>query len=135
MQFIINPGTGPVRGQRRLARLNLKALIADVATGWLAFDGRGAATPAFDPTEVIAKETGVHEDGRYDFILRRKNKSVIVSMPGVPRNHVRGALSQSMGLDPFPRGYLPPRLYVDGSSWAWEYAVTTVRESLTSRRR
>jgi hypothetical protein len=57
-------------------------------------------------------------DGRYCFMLSCEEfpkKKFEIQMPGWELERVR-----YMGLDQNPWGF--PRLYVDGSSWLWEFA-------------
>lgn len=120
----INPGSGPVDGAtEELACLAMEQLVKD--TGSERFE----RCPRHD------------SDGRYGFKIYRRNKhenlnaidvempslspdlhAVDVEMPGLPLDQVRY-------LGP-PQNILNfPRLYVDGSSWVWCFAVSAVLRS------
>ena len=111
----INPGTGPCIGTtRRNADANMRAFIRDMG-----LTGR-----------VRWWREGPIDGGRYDYkIALRSNpkRTVEVSMPGLPLDQVRCSVEGK----PAPGEPLfPPRLYVDGNSWFWEYAVPCAREGL-----
>jgi hypothetical protein len=109
MNMILNPGTGPVDGAReRQARRNIGALCRDLALR----------------SPHIRIERRVHKDldGRYDYVLHRGIRSTTVSMPGLPLERVK--------LGPDDNPWLFPRLYVDGSSWLWPYAVNRAKSAL-----
>lgn len=57
-------------------------------------------------------------DGRYCFLLHFDNGTAReVQMPGVALDRVRFVGADSQNIWDFPR------LYIDGSSWVWKYAV------------
>lgn len=106
-RVIINPGSGPVSG----------------------------ATPAqaLANTEVFAQEIGgakiegplgTEGDGRWKFRLSRDGLFVEIDMPGIELESVRYLGSGDQNIWDFPR------LYVDGGSWVWKYAVGTAIEAL-----
>lgn len=102
--MIINPGTGPVPGATEAdATVAIRAFVEDLARrGWMVDDVR----PAGEPVE-----------GRYPFRIRFADRRVVnVDMPGLPVEQVR-----YLGEDQDPWQY--PRLYVDGDSWLWSFAV------------
>lgn len=107
----INPGSGPVSGTtRRNADANMRALLRDAGlTGRVTWGRRGPI-----------------EGGRYDYrvALRGSKKSTIVSMPGLPLDRVRYMNAPDQNAWNFPR------LYVDGSSWLWEFAITNLLDAL-----
>lgn len=108
MNVIINPGTGAVPGAtRRQADINMRALRKD-----LGLDG------------VRFARFGRIENGRYDYRMWRGTKQCIVAMPGIALDQVRWMrLDHQVAWD-------FPRLYVDGSSWLWYYAVSCAKERL-----
>jgi hypothetical protein len=57
-------------------------------------------------------------DGRWCFTVQRASKRVRVSVPGCSRAVVTAH-------DPFA-----PRIYVDGNSWRWPFAVSVLRDAL-----
>jgi hypothetical protein len=106
---VINPGTGPVNGAReREARRNVGALCRELA---------------LEPPRVqIERRSSGDHDGRYDYVLRRGVRETTISMPGLPLDRVK--------LRPDDNPWHFPRLYVDGSSWLWPYAVASARDAL-----
>jgi hypothetical protein len=102
INVIINPGSGPVANALLTnAEANIQQFIKDC--------GIEGITAAHSPEG--------DERGRFLFVLTRGEVQHEVEMPGLPIEQVRytGAADQSI-LD-------FPRLYVDGSSWVWKYAV------------
>lgn len=114
--LIINPGSGPVKDATlEQADANIGAFIADLDMGPL----RIYRLPSLD------------RDGRFGFRLDREDELtglsvalVEITMPGLPLEEVRW----QDGLDPWQF----PRLYVDGSSWLWAYALNAARHELTN---
>lgn len=108
---MINPGTGPVHNAtRELARENITALIQDARQGRV--DG------------VTVEDTGREDEGRFTFILRSGTRTCDVDMPGLPEDEARYLGRDDQNILDFPR------LYVEGSSWVWLYAIDQVRHYL-----
>lgn len=106
---IINPGTGPVDGAReREARRNIGAFCRELAFR--------------DPIIRIKRCHDNDDDGRYGFTLTRGIRETVVDMPGLPLDRVR------MGNGDNAWNF--PRLYVDGNSWLWPYAISMARDDL-----
>ena len=104
-----NPGTGPVDGtDARNARRNIGAFCRELALR--------------SPHICIERRSGEGRDGRYDYLIRRGISSTSVAMPGLPLDRV--------ALRPGDNAWHFPRLYVDGSSWLWPYAIETARSAL-----
>jgi len=108
--IIVNPGSVAVEGQgREVADANMTAFCKDV----------GATR--FRHIKDL-------EDGRSEYRLyldnpaRKRPKSVLVEMPQLPLEQVR----YQKGMNPWDF----PRLYVDGSSWLWCFAVSSARRAL-----
>jgi|SRR4051812_23443248 hypothetical protein len=93
---------------------------------------------AWENVEVFIKDTrlngvefGRHPEakdgdgGRFSYVLRLGDRSCEVAMPGIPTEKVRWLDRDGQNIWHFPR------LYVNGSSWAWKFAVSQVREALT----
>ena len=100
--LIINPGTEPVKGATfESAEINLKQLIED--------SGQENITYTHKPE--------ADGNGRYSFDLKCSGYDFIINvyMPGCELERVRKS-------EPF----YSPRLYVDGSSWLWGYALTFI---------
>lgn len=103
----MNPGTGHVsRATKRAAIYNMKAFMRDMAVPGAFCD--------FVPR--------VNDGGRWDFIVALGAKTVEVAMPGCHRDVVRNNKSPWM-----------PRLYVDGSSWYWPFALELTKDALGVR--
>lgn len=103
----VNPGTGPVVGtSAENAEANMRAFVS----------------------EIGADEFGgpIGEDeGRYEFEAYGNGRSVSVEMPGLPLDEVRYVGTEDQNIWDFPR------LYVDGSSWVWCYAVRSAKRALS----
>jgi hypothetical protein len=111
MSFIINPGSGPVAdASHEAARQNMDAFVRDV------LDNR-------DETVTI-EDTGREDDGRFTFVLRLGDRSSEIDMPGIALEDVRYLGRPDQNIWDFPR------LYEDGSSWVWLYAVSQSRHHL-----
>lgn len=102
MMFIINPGTGDIHGSN-WCRARAAALLL--------------AKEAGPGIQVRSLRTG--DRGWFDFEFSRGKRKVEVSVPGVGPERLR---------DPNPWNNV--RLYVDGSSWLWKFAVSQVRDAL-----
>lgn len=114
MPVISNPGSGPVAHAREPSALaNIKAFVVDLNVG-----------------DVTVHRTAHDKkgdcDGRYCFTLARgkgrRKKCVEVEMPGLPLRRVR--LTENDDAWQFPR------LYVDGGSWLWPFAIEIARSCL-----
>lgn len=106
MSVIINPGSGPVPDATSIQALANARVFA---------------------REVDAKvegPLGTDGDGRWEFRLLRDNRAVEIEMPGIPLDKVRYIDSADQDIWNFPR------LYVDGSSWVWLYALNAARSVL-----
>lgn len=101
MPIIINPGTGPVENpSRQLADENIKQFVIDLG---------------LDCTIVpIDREP---RTGRYPYTLIYNDKSAEITMPGIDLERVRYMGKRDQNIWDFPR------LYVNGSSWVWCYAL------------
>ena len=105
MTIIINPGSGPVEpGSLENATTNIAQFIEDLELGM--------------PT-AFERGVGSDSDGRHSFTLTTGLGSCEVDMPGLPVDQVRPGIPWEQ-----------PRLYVDGSSWLWSFAVNNARRAL-----
>lgn len=113
MSVIINPGTGPVWGagtvRQRHADRNMRALCRDAGCGT---DCR------------VVRDGEVDRDGRYPYKIVRRRRFVSVDMPGLKLERVRILEEDGQNAWDFPR------LYIDGSSWLWCFALGFVRMGL-----
>lgn len=104
--LIINPGSGPVaNATRENAAANMRQFAADC---------KATFTDLPDDPAYAYK-------GRFAFTLIRMNsggqvQTHEIQMPGLPLDQVR-YLGPPQNIWDFPR------LYVDGSSWVWKYAI------------
>lgn len=102
---MINPGSGECEcGTWEQAYENMKQFMEDCEI----------------PMHII-KSDFIPDDGRYLFVIGAddfKYESEI-EMPGLPIEKVR--YMSTDGQNPFEF----PRLYVDGSSWLWKFAIIT----------
>lgn len=108
---ILNPGSGPVQDAKwDHAVANIEAFVKDVGLD-----------------RVTVKDKMKEGDGRYEFVLRRGKKKVVVLMPGLPLDRVRFVDPKTQDIWQFPR------LYVDNGSWVWKFAVKFARRGLTRK--
>lgn len=107
----INPGAGRIgAGTVTRARENIRAFVKD-----LGYD---------KPRVEIIGDGDLEDDGRYAFGLKRGVRETTVSMPAYPLDKVRILHNDNQNPWHFPR------LYVDGSSWLWCFAVDQARDAL-----
>ena len=103
MQLIINPGSGPViAATEENAISNIEHFILD------------SGIKDVDFVRIPSKDYG---DGRFAFVLWKDNICHEVQMPGLSLEKVRYVDSEEQDIWQFPR------LYVDGSSWVWKFAI------------
>ncbi len=100
--IIINPGAGPVEEH------NLDDATASIE------ELCKQLKPDFKEEITWELENEEDNNGRYEFYVTTPLKTHEVSMPGLPPD--------KMQLGPFRS----PRLYVDGSSWLWEFALNMI---------
>ena len=65
---------------------------------------------------------GYIDGGRYAFYVKQGNKRILVHMVGLPLKQVRYIQPNKQNIWHYPR------LYVDGSSWVWYYALSQVNK-------
>jgi len=107
----INPGSGPVRGK------NLKSNAINNISQFLQDVGGNSEW------EYIKKQ----EDGRFLFVISSVVADVEVEMPGLPLEEVRYIDKNNQNIWDFDR------LYINGSSWVWLYAVQSMQELLEAQ--
>lgn len=108
---IINPCTGPVQGANlKDAEKNVAKLIED-------------CNFEFNDNIIVSRVESDDKDGRYSFLLTdvRTECECDIDMPGSHLLNVRFVGDKDQNIWDFPR------LYVDGSSWVWKYAILSVR--------
>lgn len=97
--IVINPGSGPVHGSsKENADKNMQKFLEDTKS---------------DSFEFSKEEN----DGRFAYALRKGEWVAEIKMPGLPLEKVRYMKEPGQSIWDFPR------LYVDGSSWIWFYAM------------
>lgn len=105
MTIYINPGSGPVAGADLMhAETNMATFLVDVATK------RGV-------TFQSERKPDLDERGRFGFRIFIEGEQHEVEMPGLPLAEVRWMDDPDQNIWDFPR------LYVDGDSWVWKYAI------------
>ena len=111
MSLIINPGSGPVGGaSEEEAVANIHAFIDDLIE-----QGHAAALGAY----------GDEDDGRWPFDIVVDGDGHDIEMPGIPLAQVRYLGRDDQDIWDFPR------LYVDGSSWVWCFALSAASKGAT----
>lgn len=109
--IVINPGTGPVdNSSEEHAEANMKVYGEDIAKQ------NGVAV-----TAIHRDKTLDYGEGRFAFRMDiekgGKKRTLEVQMPGLPIDKVRFLGRPDQDIWHFPR------LYLDGSSWVWKFAV------------
>lgn len=116
MSLIINPGTGPVASAtRENAEANMRVLLEDAGA-------TNAEVRFVKPGVIYGTDK---PDGRFEFVATLDGHECEVEMPGLPVERVR-----YLGRDHGQNIWDFPRLYVDGSSWVWSFAVGFVHDAL-----
>jgi hypothetical protein len=106
MSIFINPGTGPIVGAtEENAAFNAGVFSADLMARGLQI-------------QLAQRAVNLDDEGRFGWRLYfGAGRSVEIEMPGLP-------LAQVRYIDPAEQNIWDfPRLYVDGSSWVWCYAL------------
>ena len=109
MKFNINPGTEAVENP---TLENAEAAI-DLFIKDLDLDVKLTRNPDGDNVG-----TGIG-GGRFSFVLTLDDRSTTIDMPGCDPEKTAAS-----------RPWYSPRLYVDGSSWLWRFAVNQAIEAL-----
>jgi hypothetical protein len=101
--IFVNPGSSDLEGAKyKHAENNMRSLSDDLGPGW--------------KFSTVSEED---EGGRFHFTLwnKSKGKQFSILMPGYPLEEVRYIGAEDQNIWDFPR------LYVDGSSWIWQFAL------------
>jgi hypothetical protein len=111
MNIIINPGTGPVAGSNEEdATANMVVFAEEVATKYGLVRVREDRAPANDYDGRFAYRM-IHRDADGNDHVQE------IDLPGLPLHQV------NYGARPDDNPWHFPRLYVDGSSWLWSFAI------------
>ncbi|MFJ8153924.1 hypothetical protein [Streptomyces sp. NPDC094468] len=112
MSISINPGTGPVA----------EATEANAATNITVF-GDDLRKAGLDVRDCTRKPDDDYGDGRFAFQLAMADgRTIEIQMPGLPIERVRFMSQDGQNIWNFPR------LYVDGSSYVWEFALSVCED-------
>lgn len=105
MPPIVNPGSGPAADATEAqATDNMQAFVEELRARY-----------GVNAVSFVRAETSDYGDGRWAYeLLTDDERRLTVQMPGAPLATVREG-----GL----------RLYVDDSSWAWDFALDSCRPS------
>jgi len=108
MSIFINPGSGPVSGAtEENATINVATFAQEIVK-----------RHKIAVTAVTRAPETDYGDGRFGFSLTMADgRNIEVQMPGLPLDQVRYADRETQNIWDYPR------LYVDGSSWVWMFAV------------
>lgn len=107
MNVIINPGSGPVPEAREAHAVTNITVFGD--------DLRRAGIVVASCSRTPDADYG---EGRYAFALATADgRTIEIQMPGLPVDRVRYLDGAEQNIWDFPR------LYVDGSSWVWKFAL------------
>lgn len=103
----INPGTGPVAGATvEAARSNMDTFVSDLRDAGVYVVG-------------MTRRPTSDDEGRFAYELTMGDtRRVEVEMPGLPLDRVRFMDQPGQDIWQFPR------LYIDGSSWIWKWALS-----------
>lgn len=119
-QVYIKPGTGPVEEATEANAIeNIRAFVDD-----LTHDENDRP----NGRDICWTRDGARDygDGRYAFMLSPETftgqPQCEIQMPGLPLDQVQWTPSKN------PWHF--PRLYVDGSSWLWDFALESARSAL-----
>lgn len=107
MRVIVNPGSGPVLNTSQInATCNMGVFTDDLRANGL------------DVDTFIRLADSDYGDGRYAYdVTFADGRSVEVQMPGLPVEQVRWMDGPDQNIWDYPR------LYVDGNSWVWGFAL------------
>lgn len=105
MTVFVNPGSGPVENGDEVQSLNtLTAFTADLRQRGIAIIG-------------LTRREDLDSDGRFGYELQMDGYTRTIEMPGIPVEQVRFLNEPDQNIWHYPR------LYVDGSSWVWCFAL------------
>lgn len=107
MTIIMNPGSGPVQGAtEEHAAYNMGVFTVEV------MQRRG-----HDVVPGAERRPDLDDEGRFGWALIFGDETYEIEMPGLPLADVRYMGLEGQNILGFPR------LYVNGSSWIWKYAL------------
>jgi hypothetical protein len=105
MTLFINPGSGPVAD----ATLDDAKVAMDQFVADLREHGHKV-----DDWQLMSESD---HDGRWPFAVEVDDVARQIGMPGIPVENVRYLGEEGQNIWHFPR------IYVDGSSWVWSFAL------------
>lgn len=114
MNIVINPGSGPVNN----------AIEANAADNMTVFIGN-LRDAGHDVGTFTRRPDADYGQGRYAFdIAMTDGRSIEIQMPGLPVDRIRYMAEDGQDIWDYSR------LYVDGSSWVWKFALSVVARAL-----
>lgn len=118
--MLSNPGNGPIEGADLFHAVdNMSTFVAD-----LRVRSRYGGVIHWTSEGIGIDRRG--DDGRYGFVLRANGRRCEIDMPGLPLDRVRPVHWAEGNYNAWDY----PRLFVDGNSWLWEFAVNMVVRGL-----
>lgn len=124
---VINPGSGPVEvgpEAGRFADVSIRQFVQDLRDGVHFRAGDDGAAIVND--EIFISHGTPKEDGRIVYMLRVGENECSVEMPALALESVRYLRRPEQSIWHYPR------LYVNGSSWVWWYALASAARKLNS---
>lgn len=110
LSVTINPGSGPAEGDEESAMENMEQFVQDLRDRRVEVKNFG---------RIPEDEQG----GRFPYEIECANSRFFdVDMPGVPLEQVRFLDAEDQNIGDFPR------IYVDGISWVWKFALNIIEE-------
>lgn len=108
-KLFVNPGTGDVEDATlKDAKDSIEQFVSELKIDDI----------------TIKHRSKRDERGRYCFVLKHNGQKCEIMMPGIPIEQVKFSDPKTQN------AWHYPRLYVDGGSWLWLYAVEIARETL-----
>jgi hypothetical protein len=123
-----SPGSGPVLGEATVdqATANAEMFAADLrGLSGHAVTVAPLTDPSDDEAALLMGGTSYQpdHDGRFPFRLTVEGTVHVLEMPGIPLAQVRYLGAESQNVWDFPR------VFLDGSSWAWTFGLRVLRAS------
>lgn len=119
-----DPSASEVNPEHSLqqAHANLLVFVEDLkAEHQLDLDGEiEIPEGCVDPMLMGGTKYQDEHDGRYPFYITVGGERHLIEVPGIPIEQVRYVYAEGQNIWDFPR------LFIDGSSWVWPYALNVV---------
>jgi hypothetical protein len=112
--MVVNPGTQAMsETSPKLAKAGIAQFVEDL-----------------HPAKIkikVKRDKKSDNDGWYGFTLKSKHAKISVLMPGLPLEYMRGTKKDTTASWAFQR------LYVEGNSWYWNFALEIAQERLLEK--